>query len=289
MARHLTGPKRKHAQDAIDAICAKCYIYNKYRFKRDEKDGYRHPDVLRPKSLGNMPIDDWNRHIDFFLRPDQTKKSETNSKNRSKQPYPSVHGKMSIAASRYKRAYFDMARHLTGPKRTEGNPDEYPSLVSDIGLNHTSKATGTYVNEAAATKHKELQDALKSSQESGVNVPEKEVVKKILGTRSGHTRGVGRKLKWVSSSSSFTSSSSNYCGGSKTYTQDEVNDLFKTKKLENMMTQLAEKGMYLDKTPVVSEEDAEYKESDDEEMEVLDEDENEDEDEEINDGDDSVK
>nr|GFA23303.1 hypothetical protein [Tanacetum cinerariifolium] len=65
------------------------------------------------------------------------------------------------------------------------------------------------------------------------------------------------------------------------------------KKLENMMTQLAEKGMYLDKTPVVSEEDAEYEESDDEEMEVLDEDENEDEnedeDEEINDGDDSVE
>nr|GEZ54374.1 protein FLX-like 1 [Tanacetum cinerariifolium] len=36
---------------------------------------------------------------------------------------------------------------------TDGNPDEYPSLVSDFGLNHTSKATGTYVNEAIATKH----------------------------------------------------------------------------------------------------------------------------------------
>nr|GEX40401.1 hypothetical protein [Tanacetum cinerariifolium] len=182
-----------------------------------------------------MPIDDWSRHIDFFLRPDQTKKSETNSKNRSKQPYLSVQGK--------------------------SNPHEYPSLVSNFGINHTSKATGTYVNEAATTKHKELQDALKSGQES------------------------------------------------KTYTQDEVNDLFKTegkklrkslgkkiakkiyssfnKKLENMMTQLAEKGMSLDKTPVVG--DDEYKESDDEEIEVLDEDENENEDEEINDGDASVE
>ncbi|GJV91510.1 RNA-directed DNA polymerase, eukaryota [Tanacetum coccineum] len=55
------------------------------------------------------------------------------------------------------------------------------------------------------------------------------------------------------------------------------------KKLENLLTQLAEKGIPLDKTPVVGEEDEEYEESDDEEMEVLDEDE------EINDGDDSVE
>nr|GEX42052.1 phospholipase-like protein [Tanacetum cinerariifolium] len=123
-----------------------------------------------------------------------------------------------MAASRYKRRKIG----------TYGNPDEYPSLVSDFSINHTSKVTGTYMNEAASTKHKELQDSLKSSQESGVNVPEKEVVKRLLGTRSGHTRGVGRKLKGVSSSSSVTSSSSNYYGGSKTYTQDEVNDLFKT-------------------------------------------------------------
>ncbi|GJX16071.1 hypothetical protein Tco_0216903 [Tanacetum coccineum] len=102
-----------------------------------------------------------------------------------------------------------------------------------------------------------------------------------------------------------TSSSSSYYGGSKAYTQDEVNDLIETegkklgkilckkigkriassfnKKLENLLTQLAEKGIPLDKTPVVGEEDEEYEESDDEEMEVLDEDE------EINDGDDSVE
>ncbi|GJY59354.1 zinc finger, PHD-type containing protein [Tanacetum coccineum] len=167
----------------------------------------------------------------------------------------------------------------------DGNPDEYLSLVSDFGLNHISKATGTYVNEAAATKHipqryvwlllrwypntpsatkgKELQDALKSSQESGENVPEKEVVKKVLGTRSGHTCGVGQKLKGVSSSSSATSSSSRYYGGSKAYTQDEVNGLIEmegkklgkilgkkigkrfassfNKKLENLLTELAKK------------------------------------------------
>ncbi|GKC83855.1 hypothetical protein Tco_1139572, partial [Tanacetum coccineum] len=37
---------------------------------------------------------------------------------------------------------------------------------------------GTRTN--VATKHKELQDALKSNQESGENVPEKEVMKKVL-------------------------------------------------------------------------------------------------------------
>ncbi|GKA53727.1 heat shock 70 kDa protein 16 [Tanacetum coccineum] len=80
-------------------------------------------------------------------------------------------------------------------------------------------------------------------------------------------------------------------GGSKMYTQDEVNDLIKkeykkiskrigkiessvNKKLENMLTQLAGKGIHLDKTPLVGENDEEYEESDDdEEMEVLDEDE----------------
>ncbi|GJY83592.1 hypothetical protein Tco_0496968 [Tanacetum coccineum] len=266
-----------------------CYRYHKYRFKRDEfvkKDGYKHPDVLRAKPPGKMPIDEWNRNINFFLQPDQMKKSKTNSKNRSKLPYPSVQGTRTNAASRY----------LHRKVGTYGNPDEYPSLVSDFGLNHISQSYGTYVNEAAATKHKELQDALKSSQESEENVPEKEVVKKVLGTRSGHTRGVGRKLKGVSISSSATSSSSSYYGGSKAYTQDEVNDLIETegkklgkkigkriassfnKKLENLLTQLADKGIPLDKTPLVGEEDEEYEESDDEEMEVLDEDD------EINDG-----
>ncbi|GJV91509.1 RNA-directed DNA polymerase, eukaryota [Tanacetum coccineum] len=72
------------------------------------------------------------------------------------------------------------------------------------------------------TAKKELQDSLKSNQERGENVPEKEVVKRVLGTRSRHTRGVDQKLKGVSSSSSATSSSSSYYGGLKAYTQDEV-------------------------------------------------------------------
>ncbi|GJZ35681.1 DIE2/ALG10 family protein [Tanacetum coccineum] len=108
--------------------------YHKYRFKRDEfvkKDGYKHPDVLRAKAPGKMHIDEWNRHIDFFLRPNQMKKSETNSKNRSKQPYSSVQGTRTNAASRYSRRKIG----------TYGNPDEYPSLVSDFGLNHIRKAT----------------------------------------------------------------------------------------------------------------------------------------------------
>ncbi|GJS42646.1 hypothetical protein Tco_0567689 [Tanacetum coccineum] len=257
-----------------------CNMYHKYRYKQDElvkKDGYEHPGVLRAKPLGKIPIDYWNRNINFFLQPDQMRKLETNSKNRSKQPYLSVQGTRTNVASRYSRRKIGI----------DGNPDEYPIIILDFGINHISKATGTYVNEAAATKHintlstakvclaavktKELQDTLKSSQESRENVPEKEVVKKVLGTRSGHTHGVGRKLKGVSSSSSATSSSSSYYGGSKAYTQDEVNELIETE------------GIPLDKTPVVGEEDEEYEESNDEEMEVLDEDE------EINDGDDFVE
>ncbi|GKB27794.1 hypothetical protein Tco_0867195 [Tanacetum coccineum] len=102
-----------------------------------------------------------------------------------------------------------------------------------------------------------------------------------LGTRSGLFRRVGRTLKGVTSSSSATSSSTSYYGASKRYSQEEVNELVKkkskiigkrisasfNKKLVNLMTQLAEKGISLDKTPVVGEEDEEYEESDDEEME----------------------
>nr|GEY82915.1 hypothetical protein [Tanacetum cinerariifolium] len=101
---------------------------------------------------------------------------------------------------------------------TDGNPDKYPSLVLDFGLNHTSKATGTYVNEAAATKHGSK-----------------------MRVMAALSKKIAQRL-----SSSFN------------------------KKLENMLTQLAEKGMYLGKFPVVGEEDEEYKESDDEEMEVQD-------------------
>nr|GEU31188.1 hypothetical protein [Tanacetum cinerariifolium] len=54
--------------------------------------------------------------------------------------------------------YFDSWANVEDQLKigTDGNPDEYPSLVSDFGLNHTSKATGTYVNEVAATKHKAM-------------------------------------------------------------------------------------------------------------------------------------
>ena len=92
-------------------------------------------------------------------------------------------------------------------------------------------------------------------------MPEIEILTKDLGTRSGHIRAVGRKLKGVSSS--FSSSS--YYSASKTYTQEEVNKLVDekdksmknsirkkvaasvNKKLENMLRQLAEKGISLDK------------------------------------------
>nr|GEY24637.1 hypothetical protein [Tanacetum cinerariifolium] len=97
------------------------------------------------------------------------------------------------------------------------------------------------------------------------------------GTRSGHFCRVGRTHKGVSSSSLDTSSSTSYYGASKRYSQEEVNEVVRkkckrisasfNKKLDNLMTQLAEKGISLVKTPVVGEEDEDYEESDDEEME----------------------
>ena len=56
-------------------------------------------------------------------------------------------------------------------------------------------------------------------------MPEIEILTKVLGKRSGHIRGVGRKLKGVSSSSSSKSSSSSYYSASKMYTQEEENKL----------------------------------------------------------------
>ncbi|GKA36266.1 putative F-box domain-containing protein [Tanacetum coccineum] len=100
-------------------------------------------------------------------------------------------------------------------------------------------------------------------------------------TRSGRFRRLGRTLKGATSSSSAASSSTSYYGASKRYSQEEVNELVKkkckiigkrisasfNKKLVNLMTQLAEKGISLDKTPGIGEEDEEYEECDDEAME----------------------
>ncbi|GJT45172.1 ADP,ATP carrier protein, mitochondrial [Tanacetum coccineum] len=104
------------------------------------------------------------------------------------------------------------------------------------------------------------------------------------GTRSGLFRRVGRTFKGVTTSSSATSSSTSYYGASKRYSQEEVNELVKkksksigkrisayfNKKLVNLMTKLAEKGISLDKTPVIDEEDEEYEESDDEAIDDVD-------------------
>ncbi|GJT33474.1 3-ketoacyl-CoA thiolase 2, peroxisomal-like protein [Tanacetum coccineum] len=104
------------------------------------------------------------------------------------------------------------------------------------------------------------------------------------GTWSGHFRRAGRTLKGVTSSSAATSSSTSCYGASKRYSQEEVNELVKkkskiigkrisasfNKKLVNLMTQLAEKGISLDTTPMIGEEDEDYEESDDEAMEDVD-------------------
>ncbi|GJW60072.1 hypothetical protein Tco_0109407 [Tanacetum coccineum] len=58
----------------------------------------------------------------------------------------------------------------------------YPSVQgirTNVASRYSRVSNTSYMNGAAATKHKELLDAL-SSQESGENVPEKEVMKKVL-------------------------------------------------------------------------------------------------------------
>ena len=100
MDAYFTGPKAKQVRDVVTAICQECYKGHKHRFKKHEflkKDGYKDRNALQPYE------DEWNKHINFFLEPDQMKKSETNSKKRSKQPYPSLQGTKSLAASRHAR------------------------------------------------------------------------------------------------------------------------------------------------------------------------------------------
>ncbi|GJV95087.1 hypothetical protein Tco_1546664 [Tanacetum coccineum] len=58
----------------------------------------------------------------------------------------------------------------------------YPSVQgirTNVASQYSRVSNTSYMNGAAATKHKELLDAL-SSQESGENVPEKEVMEKVL-------------------------------------------------------------------------------------------------------------
>ena len=119
MDAYLAGPKAEHVKNAVNAICQECYKGHKHRFKKYKflkKDGYKDPDALRSFPPDGMPNDEWNKHINFFLEPDQMKKSETNSMNRSKKPYPSMQGTRSFAASRHARVsntlYIDIHTYI---------------------------------------------------------------------------------------------------------------------------------------------------------------------------------
>ena len=119
MDAYLAGPKAEHVKTAVNAICQDCYKGHKHRFKKYmflKKDGYKDPDGLRSFPPDGMPNDEWNKHINFFLEPDQMKKSETNSMNRSKKPYPSMQGTRSFAASRHARVsntlYIDIHTYI---------------------------------------------------------------------------------------------------------------------------------------------------------------------------------
>ncbi|GJY93774.1 hypothetical protein Tco_0509556 [Tanacetum coccineum] len=135
------------------------------------------------------------------------------------------------------------------------------------------KSTLQYLSKLLHIK-KELQDASKSSQESGENVPKKEVMKKVLDKNPV----VGKEdEEYEESDDKEMKAKFKKC-------LKELQDAPKSSQEsgENVPEKEVMKKV-LDKNPVVGKEDEEYKESDDKEMNALDEHE------EINDRDDSVE
>ncbi|KAL5567246.1 hypothetical protein UlMin_030410 [Ulmus minor] len=96
-------------------------------------------------------------------------------------------------------------------RRYRRNPEtqEWPGLVPLWKTFHTNKK-GEWVNEAAAQDY-ELQSQTQEAASLGAEVDEHAVTRKVLGERRSHEKGVGRKLKGFSGSTSSTAGSRASC------------------------------------------------------------------------------
>lgn len=203
MRTHLDGPHSEFITKGVNKLARERYCDHKYTFKRDNfinREGEEHPEEIREYPPENMTSEDWNTYIDFITSTEFKKRSGVNTQNKAKQKYPSLHGTKSYAAYRYD--------HFLKKKA-------YPSLIDQFGEMH-SLSNGTYVNEVAQTEHEQMLQIKKTQSD------EVEILKEVLGERSGHNRGRGRKISGIASTSNTQSQQ-------RMYTQREVDEMLEEK------------------------------------------------------------
>ncbi|KAM6576293.1 hypothetical protein CsatB_028130 [Cannabis sativa] len=142
-----------------------------YKNPEDFENAVKNP----PNELNE---DQWRLICELFTTPDFVQRSKQNSINRQKMKFSSTTGSVTMA-------------EILRQKQGKGYIETWKEC-------HTKKDTNTFINEAAKNKYEEMLTTRNSVPESS-QVSELEILRKTLGERRGHQRGVGRKLKGQSS------------------------------------------------------------------------------------------
>ncbi|KAF4372653.1 hypothetical protein G4B88_030398 [Cannabis sativa] len=142
-----------------------------YKNPEDFENAVKNP----PNELNE---DQWRLICELFTTSDFIQRSKQNSINRQKMKFSSTTGSVTRA-------------EILRQKQGKGYIETWKEC-------HTKKDTNTFINEAAKNKYEEMLTTQNSAPESS-QVSELEILRKTLGERRGHQRGVGRKLKGQSS------------------------------------------------------------------------------------------
>ncbi|KAF4380927.1 hypothetical protein G4B88_002300 [Cannabis sativa] len=142
-----------------------------YKNPEDFENAVKNP----PNELNE---DQWRLICELFTTFDFIQRSKQNSINRQKMKFSSTTGSVTRA-------------EILRQKQGKGYIETWKEC-------HTKKDTNTFINEAAKNKYEEMLTTQNSAPESS-QVSELEILRKTLGERRGHQRGVGRNLKGQSS------------------------------------------------------------------------------------------
>ncbi|KAI3763957.1 hypothetical protein L2E82_13955 [Cichorium intybus] len=166
--------ERLQLTGGIDSVLMKRYRDRKSdaKVEFDDAGGYKDIDRARTHPPEGMTLQNWNKAIDFFCTPEYRRRSDANKGTRQKQQYTNRGGTSTYSSACYK----------TGRKRIE-----------QFKKAHTRK-DGTWDSDVAYQQYLELEREFHLLNDPSPE-PSKEVAvfEKVLGSRRGHYKGIGRK------------------------------------------------------------------------------------------------
>ncbi|KAI3824184.1 hypothetical protein L1987_05634 [Smallanthus sonchifolius] len=185
-------PQWPQISAGIHDDCARRFRDRKSTLKRhfESVGGYEELEEARNNPHESISSGNWNSLIDIlYLDTAYIARCNQNSSNRAKQPYANTSGSKSFAQRRYE----------------EVQQGGTVSLIDGWRRMHTSH--GTWVNDRAQNNWNTIQEELSRMQQEGGDVDEEEVLKRALGERRGWSRGVGRKVRNMTTNVSALSES----------------------------------------------------------------------------------